>query len=310
LELINRYRGSLVGLAVGDAIGTSLEFQSPGSFSPINDMLGGGPFDLKPGQWTDDTSMALCLADSLIETKKFDPKDQLSRYLRWIDDGYLSSNGKCFDVGNTTRTALEKFRKTGARFCGPKDPNFAGNGSIMRLAPIPLFFATNLSKAIQMSGQSSKTTHGAQTAVDACRYFGALIVGAISGANKEQILSNHYEPLAGYWKKFPLSKEINEIANGSFKQRNPPEICGSGYVVKSLEAALWAFYNSNSFEEGCLKAVNLGDDADTTGAVYGQLAGVFYGYDLIPKKWREKIAHHELIESMAEKIFLLSKNHL
>jgi ADP-ribosylglycohydrolase len=295
---------------VGDAIGTSLEFQSPGSFSPINDMLGGGPFDLKPGQWTDDTSLALCLADSLIETKKFDPKDQLSRYLKWLDKGYLSSNGKCFDVGNTTQMSLEKFRKTGARFCGPKNPSSAGNGSIMRLAPIPLFFAANPSKAIEMSGQSSKTTHGAQTAIDACRYFGALLVGAISGANKEQILSSPYEPIPSYWKRFPLTKEIDEIAKGSFKKKNPPEISGSGYVVESLEAALWAFYTSDSFKEGCLKAVNLGDDADTTGAVYGQLAGAFYGFNLIPKKWREKIAHLELIESMAEKIFLLSKNHL
>jgi ADP-ribosylglycohydrolase len=250
--------------------------------------------------------MALCLADSLIKRKKFDPKDQLTRYLKWVDEGYLSSNGICFDVGITTRRSLEIFRKTGKKFCGTNDPTSAGNGSIMRLAPVPLFYYTIPEKAIKFSGESSKTTHGAETAIDACRYMGALIVGILKGEKKDKILSSHYEPIPDYWKKFPLSKEIDKIATGSFKEKNPPEICGSGYVVKSLEAALWAFYNSGSFKEGCLMAVNLGDDADTTGAVYGQLAGAFYGNDLIPEKWRKKIANYDLIESMSKRIFTLS----
>lgn len=301
-----RYRGCLLGLASGDAVGTTLEFRPPGSFTPIADMVGGGPFGLKPGQWTDDTSMGLCLAESLIEMRGFDPIDQLQRYVRWHRDGHLSSTGRCFDIGNTTVSALMRFEKTRQPYCGSTDPNAAGNGSIMRLAPVPLFFATSPADAIERSGESSRTTHGAKTAVDACRYLGALIAGAVTGVSKEELLSDHYAPVAGYWKAHPLTAEIAEIASGSFRRRNPPEIKGAGYVVKSLEAALWAFHHSTSFREGCLKAVNLGDDADTTGAVYGQIAGAFYAEQGIPAEWRAKLAKRDVIESFADRLHSLA----
>ncbi len=301
-----RCKGSLVGLAVGDALGTTLEFKRPGTFTPISDVVGGGPFQLKPGEWTDDTSMALCLAESLIECQGFDPADQMRRYVRWYREGYLSSTGRCFDIGNTVREALHRFENTGEPFSGSTHPHSAGNGSIMRLAPVPLFFARNPALAIEMSGESSKTTHRARTAVDACRYFGGLIVGALLGAGKDEILSECYSPVPRCWDKHPLVREIEEIACGSFKRREPPEIVGAGYVVKSQEAALWAFHRTDSFRDGCLAAVNLGDDADTTGAVYGQLAGAFYGYEGIPEEWRRKFAHRELIESPAVRLFDLS----
>jgi ADP-ribosyl-[dinitrogen reductase] hydrolase len=309
VERIERYRGSLLGLAVGDALGTTLEFKSPGTFEPVKDMVGGGPFHLKPGQWTDDTSMALCLAESLIERKGFDPVDQMERYVRWFREGHLSSTGRCFDIGGTVRSALVQFERTHEPYCGSTDPRSAGNGSIMRLAPVPLLYAGNPLEAIEKSAASSKTTHGALTAGDACRYLGALIVGAINGVPKEELLSDHYCPVPGYWKKNPLAREINEIASGSFKQKNPPEIKGTGYVVKSLEAALRAFYKSDSFKQGSLMAVNLGDDADTTGAVYGQLAGAFYGETRIPESWRSKLAHLDLFLSYADKLFALSNKY-
>jgi ADP-ribosylglycohydrolase len=141
MELRDRYRGCLLGLAVGDALGTTLEFKPPGTFEPITDMMGGGPFGLLPGQWTDDTSMALCLAESLIACRGFDPVDQLTRYCRWYREGHLSSTGRCFDIGNTVRAAVERFGRTGEPYPGPTDPRSAGNGSLMRLAPVPLFFA-------------------------------------------------------------------------------------------------------------------------------------------------------------------------
>ncbi|MGA1198430.1 MAG: ADP-ribosylglycohydrolase family protein, partial [Candidatus Latescibacterota bacterium] len=118
----------MLGLAVGDALGTTLEFQSPGSFEPLTDMVGGGPFGLDVGQWTDDTSMALCLAESLIACDGFDPKDQMDRYVRWWRDGYMSVTGHCFDIGNTVRNALFNYQKTGDPFSGSQDPNAAGNG--------------------------------------------------------------------------------------------------------------------------------------------------------------------------------------
>lgn len=305
MQQIERYRGSLLGLATGDAVGTTLEFHSPGTFTPITDMVGGGPFRLKPGQWTDDTSMALCLAESLIEQKGFVPTDQLKKYLQWYREGHLSSTGRCFDIGNTVRASLGRFERTGQPYCGSTDSHSAGNGSIMRLAPVPLFFAQNPQEAIAKSAESSRTTHGAATAVDACRYLGALLVGAVNGASREELLSSRYSPIPGYWEENPLVEEIDEIAAGSFKHRQPPEIKGTGYVVKSLEAALWAFYHSQSFEEGCLLAVNLGDDADTTGAVYGQLAGAFYGEQGIPASWRNQLAYRELLETFAEQLFSL-----
>ncbi len=307
MEPIERYRGSLLGLAVGDALGAPLEFRPPGSFTPIDDMVGGGSFDVMPGQWTDDTSMALCLADSLIEQKDFDPVNQLQKYVRWWREGYLSSIDECFDIGNTTLKALRKFEKTQEPYCGMTAPWTAGNGSIMRLAPVPLFYAQRPLEAIEKSGESSRTTHQATTAVDACRYLGALIVGAVNGVTQEELLSERYSPIPGYWEENPLVEEIDEIARGSFKHRQPPEIQGSGYVVKSLEAALWAFYHSRSFREGCLLAVNLGMDADTTGAVYGQLAGAFYGEQGIPESWRSQLVRSQLIESMADNLFALAQ---
>jgi ADP-ribosyl-[dinitrogen reductase] hydrolase len=279
-----------------------LEFKSPGTFKPVTDIVGGGPFSLKPGEWTDDASMALCLAESLIECKGFDPGDQMRRYLRWYREGHLSSNGRCFDIGNTTRDALMRFERTGEPYSGSTDKYSAGNGSIMRLAPVPLFFAGNPEEAIVKSAESSRTTHGNILCIDACRYLGGLIAGVVNGASKEELLSEIYCPVTGYWDRKPLVPEIAAIAAGSFKKRNPPAIKGTGYVVQSLEAALWAFHRSSSFEEGCLMAVNLGDDADTTGAVYGQLAGAFYGEEGIPEGWRKKIAMRGLIESFAEKL--------
>ncbi|MEG4037432.1 ADP-ribosylglycohydrolase family protein [Microcoleus sp. S36b_A4] len=306
MQQIERYRGSLLGLAVGDAVGTTLEFHRPGTFAPINDMVGGGPFRIKPGEWTDDTSMALCLAESLIEKQGFDPVHQLETYLRWSKDGHLSSTGECFDIGNTVQQALGNFEDTRKPFCGSTDVWTAGNGSIMRLAPVPLFYAKNPLEVIDKSGESSRTTHAAATCVDACRYFGNLIAGAVNGVAKDVLLSERYCPIGGYWAANPLVAEIDEIAAGSFKLRQPPEIQGSGYVVKSLEAALWAFYNSSSFAEGCLLAVNLGDDADTTGAVYGQLAGAFYGESGIPQKWLSQLVDRTLIASFGDRLFSLS----
>ncbi len=303
---LSRYRGCLLGLAVGDAVGTTLEFRQPGTFEPITEMVGGGPFGLKPGEWTDDTSMALCLAESLIE-KGFDPVDQLERYTRWYRQGHLSSTGTCFDIGNTVRQALLEFGKTQESYCGSTDHRSAGNGSIMRLAPVPLFYAGSPKLAVEKSGESSRTTHGAVTCVDACRYMGGLIVGAVSGVSKDELLSEGFSPVPGYWSQKPLTPEIDKIAGGSFKVLEPPKIKGSGYVVKSLEAALWAFYKTNSFREGCLLAVNLGEDADTTGAVYGQIAGAFYGEEGIPKAWRENLALRDRIVYFAERLFELSR---
>ena len=295
-----------MGLAAGDALGTTLEFARPGTFSPLTDIVGGGPFDLEPGQWTDDTSMALCLADSLIAKNSFDPIDQLTRYWDWYHTGYLSSTGTCFDIGSTTALALITFHKNGEPFPGSTNPNTAGNGSLMRLAPIPMAYGRAPHHALNLCVQSSRTTHGAQTALDACRYFGGLLIGALNGIGKVTLLSAGYRPVVEKGDA-PFTSEIDEIANGSFKTRQPPQIVAGGYVVKTLEAALWAFYHTENFHDGALMAVNLGNDSDTVGAIYGQIGGAYYGLSGIPTGWIEKLTMRGYIETQAKKLLDLSE---
>ncbi|MBP1154000.1 MULTISPECIES: ADP-ribosylglycohydrolase family protein [unclassified Paenibacillus] len=297
----DRYQGCLFGLAAGDALGTTVEFCSPGSFAPVHDMVGGGVFDLLPGQWTDDTSMALCLAESLLSTSGFDPVDQMTRYRQWMREGYMSSTGECFDVGNATSEAISRFEQSGEGYCGLESPHLAGNGSIMRLAPVPMFFAEQPALAVRYAALSSKTTHATWECVDACKFLAALILAALHGWSKDEML----EP--GAFREWlgeePLTPRVEEIRDGSYRRSEPPVIQGTGYVIKSLEAALWAFAKSTSYEEGALLAVNLGDDADTTGAVYGQLAGAYYGLEGIPARWVEMLAKRNVIRNLAEGLY-------
>lgn len=291
-----RYRGSILGLAVGDALGTPWEGLARGSFPPVSDLVGGGPRGLPLGAWTDDTSLALCLAESLVARRGFDAQDQMDRYLRWMQDGHWSSTGYAYGIGHTMSMALARYELTrDPTSSGRTEPSSAGNGSLMRLAPVPLFFAADRDEAIARSGESSRTTHAAPVAVDACRYFGALIAGAAVGAEKDELLAEDFWPGGG------LVPEITEIARGSFRRDEPPE--SSGYVAHTLEAALWAFSRTESFREGALGCVNLGDDTDTTAAVYGQLAGAVYGEEAIPAEWLNVLARRTDIERMADSLF-------
>ena len=295
--MINRYLGCLLGLAAGDAVGTTVEFSPPGTFTPVTDMAGGGPFSLEPGQWTDDTSMALCLAESLIERPGFDPADQMRRYVRWWREGHLSSTGRCFDIGGATSSALARFERSGDPWAGSTDPRSAGNGSIMRLAPVAMRWAHDPETAVARAADSSRTTHAAEAAVDACKLLAALIVGALRGEPRERLLA------PGFWRGGPLHPEIQAIAAGSHLRKDRAQVRGSGYVVESLEAALWALARGDGFRQGALLAVNLGDDADTTGAVYGQLAGALYGEQAIPAPWSERLAMRGTIVAYADALW-------
>lgn len=290
-----RYRGCLLGLAAGDAVGTTVEFRQRGTFKPLTDMVGGGPFRLALGQWTDDTSMALCLAVSLVERRGFDPADQMERYCRWADQGYLSSTGTCFDIGGTTGSALRRYRRSGKPNSGSTDPSSAGNGSIMRLAPIPMFFLPDLDAIERYAAASSMTTHGAPECVDACRLFGRILGRALLGHTKEDVLFADGATFTG-------AKKIAAIARGTYQTKSEAAIHGTGYVVESLEAALWCFLRTDTFEQAILTAANLADDADTTAAICGQVAGAYYGESGIPSRWIGKLALRTQITELAEQL--------
>jgi ADP-ribosyl-[dinitrogen reductase] hydrolase len=284
----------LLGLAAGDAVGVTLEFCSRGS-AVLTDMVGGGAFGLLPGQWTDDTAMALCLGTSLLEKGGFDAEDQMQRYVRWWETGYLSSTGTCFDIGSTVELALRTYIDTGEAYAGPSGKRSAGNGSIMRLAPVPMFYYPDEEAAVRYSAESSRTTHGAEESVDACRLFGGMLYRALAGRAKEEVLFGD----GG----FRGAEKIAALARGAYRDLDVDTIAGTGYVVKSLEAALWCFFHTHTFADAVLKAANLGDDADTTAAVCGQLAGAFYGIEGIPAKWRERVARRDEIIGLADRLF-------
>lgn len=286
----DRIVGSLVGLACGDAVGTTLEFEKKGTFDPIEDMVGGGPFDLERGQWTDDTSMALCLAHSLLYKRSFDPVDQMNRYCNWSNYGYMSSNGECFDIGITVSDALRKYMETKEPFSGSIERFSSGNGSIMRLAPIPIYYFSDVHDCMKYAGESSRTTHGSQLCIESCKLFGYLIHKAFTSSSKNQI----FESIPGEY-----CTELLSVTDFSFKELDYIELTGSGYVIESLISALWCFYHGKDFKETILLAANIGNDADTTAAVCGQIAGAYYGYSGIPKDWRESITMAGDIKQLA-----------
>lgn len=293
----DRARGALLGLACGDAVGTTLEFKPRDSYPLLTDMIGGGPFGLKPGGWTDDTAMALALAESLADRGELDEQDLLARFHDWWRKGTYSCTGSCFDIGITTSQALSRWERTQADVCGSTDPMSAGNGSLMRLAPVAISFFDNRSKLRDAAARQSRTTHAAAEAVDACVVYAELLADAIAGASRDEVLRS---------RAVEASPEIARIAAGSWRGLKRSEVKGSGYVVRSMEAALWSVGRSGSFEEAVLTAANLGDDADTTAAIAGQLAGALYGESGIPAGWLDKLAWAGRLRDAADRLLGVS----
>ncbi len=272
-----------------------MEFSSRGTFPPVKDMKGGGVFRLKPGEWTDDTSMALCLATSLAERGGHDPIDQMNRYVNWWKHGYMSSNGRCFDIGGTTRTSLARFVSTREVY-SDADEHTSGNGALMRLAPIPMYYLDNAEAVWLYAGESTRTTHGSREAIECSQLFAMMLRTALLGGTKEAVLKT--APLV------PLSPKVDAISRGMYKRKPLKKIKGSGYCVQSLEAALYCFHRTSTFDDAVLAAANLGDDADTTAAITGQIAGAFYGVKNIRQKWRSKIVMKNDIMDIAGSLII------
>lgn len=294
LDARDRALGALVGLAVGDAVGTTVEFSPRGSFAPLTDMVGGGPFRLAPGQWTDDTSMALCLADALLHDPALDPADLMDRFLRWLDRGENSSTGTCFDIGVTIRSALDRYRRAGDPMAGSRDPRSAGNGAAMRLAPAPVRWWRDPARADEVAARQTRTTHGAAECVAGSVLLSRVIGALIAGEGREALVR---DPDPGW------PPAIAEIASGGWRGRPASAIRSSGYVVHTLEAALWAVDGTEDFEAAVLRAANLGDDADTVAAVAGQVAGALHGLSGIPARWRARLHDGARIEALAAALF-------
>ena len=277
----DRAVGALLGLAVGDAVGTTLEFKARATYPALTDMVGGGPFGLKSGQWTDDTAMALALADSLQQDPTLDARDLMRRFVDWHQQGTYSCTGRCFDIGITTRQALARWQKTGDPMAGSTDPMSAGNGSLMRLAPVAIRHFNNRPMLRDVAARQSRTTHAAPEAVEACVDYAEILADAIAGARPSDALRARHEGYAG---------KIDSILQGSWRGKSRKDIRASGYVAHSLEASLWSVGRTGTYRAAVLLAANLGEDADTTGAITGQLAGALYGVKGIPAEWRKKLA--------------------
>lgn len=293
-DVLDRAKGALVGLALGDALGTTLEFEWRDTQPAVTDLVGGGPFDLAPGEWTDDTSMALCLADSLLAAGGLEADDLIERFCRWYEEGHNSVTGECFDIGTTTAGALRSFRATGEPLCGSTDPDSAGNGSLMRLSPVAIRWWHDRGTAVEAARLQSRTTHGAAQAVEACALFAELLIEAIGGVPKETVLR------ARDW---PGDAEIAAVAAGAWRGKERDAISSSGYVLHTLEAALWCVGRAESIENALILAANLARDADTVAAVTGQLAGALWGVSGAPDGWLAKLAWREKIEALALHLF-------
>ena len=290
----DRAVGALLGLAIGDALGTTLEFKRRDTYPPLVDIVGGGPFGLKAGEWTDDTAMALGLGNALLEAGGLDEAVVMAKFTQWYREGQYSCTGRCFDIGITTRSALERWEKTRNPIAGSTDPHTAGNGSLMRLAPVAIRYWRDPLALADAAQRQSRTTHAAQESVDACAAYAALLADAIAGKTLTEVLA----PRDGNW-----HGAIGPIMAGSWRGKPREAIRASGYVAHSLEAALWSVARSHSFRAAVLTAANLGEDADTTAAIAGQLAGAMWGAQAIPAHWLERLAWRDPLESLAERLF-------
>jgi ADP-ribosyl-[dinitrogen reductase] hydrolase len=275
--LRERFVGTLFGLAIGDAVAAATQFRRPGSFSPIGDMIGGGPFDLPRGAWSDDTAMALCLAESLLERNEFDARDQVQRYGRWQQEGYLSSTGQCVGITASTARSLAIAKWRRVVFPGSHDPEQLDPEPLSRVASIALFYFASLETTLHQAAESSRTTCQAPAVLDACRRLGRALNAALSGHAKAHILAE----------ASPISEAVAQT---------------NSTAAAALAAAFWAFSSTDNFRDAVLRAANVGGNSDVVASVCGQLAGAHYGFSAIPSSWRNSLMHKDLIEGYADRL--------
>jgi ADP-ribosyl-[dinitrogen reductase] hydrolase len=277
--LRERFLGAWLGLAAGDAVAAATQYRRPGTFAPVGDMIGGGPFELPRGGWSDDTAMALCLADSLLETDGFDARDQVRRYQRWQREGYLSATGQCLGITASTARALAMAQWRRQIYSGSHAPDQLDPEPLSRVAPVVMFYFAAREEAIQLASDAARTTCQAPAVLAACRDLARALHLALSGQPKARVLAG-----AG-----------SGVESGPGKRR-------PGSVTEALAIALEALAATDNFRDAVLHAVNHGGNADVAGAACGQLAGALYGASAIPAPWRDSLLQRALIESYADRL--------
>ncbi len=291
----SRSIGALVGLAVGDALGAPIQFRRRDTYEHVSGYTAGGTYNLDPGYWTDDTSMALCLAETLLKVGSYDPIDFGDRLVRWVDEGYNSSLPKCFDIGQTTLRAIGNYRRHGPENSGVTGEWAGGNGSIMRLSPVPIFYQDHPDKAEVISAMQGTLTHNHEVPNDGCRLLSRILISGIQTGSKEDALDSVND--------LDVAENILHVSDQAYESKDRNDIKSDGYVVSTLEAAMWSVWKTDNFRDALLLAVNLGDDADTVGAVAGQIAGAIYGIEGIPPEWISGMVESSRIMNLGEQLF-------
>jgi ADP-ribosylglycohydrolase len=297
----SRFSGALLGLALGDALAAATQDREPGTFAPIADLTGGGPFALPRGAWSDDTALALCLADSLIACRDFDIRDQVERCVRWQQEGYLSATGVCAGITSGTTRALAAAQWRRQLFSGSHEPKKLDPDPLSRVAPVVMFAFSSAEEAVRLAGDAARITCQAPAVVEVCRIFAAMLHAALSGAPKEEVLA----PTSGLaeLEAAGYRPRVRSLLHGRYRRKRPGQVHTGRTIIEVLEAALWAFDQTRDFASGVLLVANLGEASDVASAAYGQLAGAFYGAAAIPPGWRSALLRLDLIESMAEQLF-------
>ncbi|MGH8261275.1 MAG: ADP-ribosylglycohydrolase family protein, partial [Steroidobacteraceae bacterium] len=300
VTLRDRFRGALVGLAVGDALAAPTQHAEPGTFAPIADLTGGGPFELPRGGWSDDTAMALCLAESLLACGGFDARDQLERYVRWQQQGHLSATGVCAGITPRTAHALAVAQWRRQLFAGSHAPKQLDPEPLSRVAPAVMFAFASVDEAVRLAGDSARVTCQAPTVVEACHVFAAMVHAALCGAPKDEVLA----PARGLaaLEAPGLRPRMRSLLRGRYRNKRRAQVHTGSTVLEALEAALWVFDHADGYADGALLAANLGERSDVVGAVYGQLAGAHFGEGAIPAAWRAGLLRRDAIETLAEQL--------
>lgn len=294
-QALDRAKGCLLGLAVGEAIGSAVELLPRDSFDEVTGMQGGGPLEIEPGEWTDGTAMALCLARSLLASETVEQYDFMERLQAWLTEAACTARNRTLAVGNATRTAIESFIEDEDPSAGSPLAETAGNGSLIRQAPLAIYASQNRNVARFMSNKQSRATHATIECLDACDLFMDQLLDALNGADKATSLRPRV---------IQLSPNLLAINGGEWRNKTRDDLRSSAYVVDTLDAAIWAVGNSTSFREAVLLAANLGEDSAGVAAVAGQLAGALYGCEAIPEEWQSSVAEGDTIKALAGELLV------